>query len=140
MVEISRSQSYEKPSDCSCCRKRSQLRAVVSRGCVPVCMQTSACHVGGCVPFLRAVHEWTTVDHHPLLCMLRLAGTAARQAAQHMIIQHTWMAYCSAGSPKASKPIGCSTLKPWCRFNRATMSASNEHQVLWVSLCCGSLV
>ena len=27
-----------------------------------------------------------------------------------------WIAYCSAGSPKASYPIGCSTLKPFSRL------------------------
>jgi hypothetical protein len=29
-----------------------------------------------------------------------------------------WIAYCSAGSPNASQPIGCSTLKPFARLHR----------------------
>ena len=32
------------------------------------------------------------------------------------------MAYCSAGSPKASYPMGCRTLKPSIRLRRVTMS------------------
>jgi hypothetical protein len=35
-----------------------------------------------------------------------------------------WIAYCSAGSPNASQPIGCSTLKPFARFQRDTMSVA----------------
>ncbi len=27
-----------------------------------------------------------------------------------------WTAYCSAGRPKASQPIGCRTLKPFMRL------------------------
>lgn len=34
------------------------------------------------------------------------------------------MAYCSAGRPKASQPIGCSTLYPFMRLCRATMSVA----------------
>ena len=33
-----------------------------------------------------------------------------------------WIAYCSAGSPNASYPMGCRTLKPSIRFRRAMMS------------------
>jgi hypothetical protein len=34
------------------------------------------------------------------------------------------MAYSSAGNPKASKPIGCITVVPRIRSNRATMSVA----------------
>ena len=35
-----------------------------------------------------------------------------------------WIAYCSAGSPNASHPIGCSTLNPFIRLCRETMSVA----------------
>jgi hypothetical protein len=35
-----------------------------------------------------------------------------------------WIAYCSAGRPNASQPIGCSTLQPLARFQRDTMSVA----------------
>ena len=34
------------------------------------------------------------------------------------------MAYCSAGRPKESYPMGCSTLYPCIRFIRLTMSVA----------------
>ena len=35
-----------------------------------------------------------------------------------------WIAYCSAGSPNASHPIGCSTLNPFIRLYREMMSVA----------------
>lgn len=37
---------------------------------------------------------------------------------------NTSMAYCSAGKPNASHPIGCRTLKPCIRLNLARMSVA----------------
>src|SRR6266480_3657964 len=44
-----------------------------------------------------------------------------------VVIAGCWpllIAYCSAGKPNASQPIGCNTLKPRMRLYRATMSVA----------------